>query len=1005
MEQCRKDLLNLARIRGKLDGLRGQRYWRSLEELADTEEFRGFLGREFPENAAQWLDPVGRRKFLQLMGASLALAGIGACTVQPAEKIVPYVKQPEEILPGKPLFFATAMPQNGIAQALLVESHMGRPTKVEGNPEHPASLGATNVFSQASILSLYDPDRSQLIRRRGTISTWGHFLSELDTALHTQRGRKGRGLRILTETVTSPTLGRQLEQLLSRFPEARWHQWEPAGRENVREGSRLAFGEYVETRYRFDRAERILSLGADFLYSGPGSVRYAADFAGRRRVDQAGARMNRLYVVEPTPSLTGAMADHRLALRAGEMEGFAFKLAEELGMGGFGTPDSDHASWLRSVASDLQRNRGTCLIIAGEEQPAGVHALTHGLNQALGNVGTTVEYSDPIEVRPVNQVESLRELVEAMDAGEVDLLVVMGGNPVYNAPADFRFESSLSKVSLRVHLGRYENETARLCHWHIPETHFLESWGDLRAYDGTVTLMQPLIAPLYSGKSAYEMVSALADQPGLSSHDIVRGHWQEKVVDSSFEQFWRRAVHDGFIGGSALPSRKVALVAEPIHFSDTKSAAEGGLEVLFRADPSVLDGRFANNGWLQELPKPLTKLTWDNAALMSPATAERLGLRNEDRIKLSQGARAITAPVWILPGQTDNSITLHLGYGRTRSGRVGTGIGFNAYLLRTSSTLDFATGVEAEKTGETYRLACTQNHHLMATRGETQAASGEARRRHLIREGTLEEYRHNPAFVREMSHPPLVTETLYDPQEHKYEGYAWGMSIDLNACTGCNACVIACQSENNVPVVGKDQVAKGREMHWLRVDRYYKGSVDAPAVYHQPLPCQHCENAPCELVCPVAATTHSSEGLNEMTYNRCVGTRYCSNNCPYKVRRFNFFLYQDWDTPSLQLMRNPNVSVRSRGVMEKCSYCVQRINAARIEAKNENRKIQDGEIRTACQAVCPSRAIVFGDINDPASAISKLKADQRDYGILTELNTRPRTTYMARLSNPNPEMT
>ncbi len=987
-----KDNLDLAAIRERLAAARGQQYWRSLKELADSEEFQALLRREFPENASEWLDPVSRRGFLKLMGASLALAGLTACTGQPDERIVPYVKAPEEIVPGKPLFFATAMPLGGYATGLLAESHMGRPTKLEGNPKHPASLGATDAFAQASVLSLYDPDRSQAITNAGKISTWNAFSAALSGERDRQKGRRGAGLRILTETVTSTTLASQLRALLSMFPAAKWHQYEPAARDTARLGARLAFGEFVETHYRFEKADVILALDADFLCSGPGSVRYARDFAERRKIYGRDTRMNRLYVVENTPSGTGTMADHRLPLRASEIEGFARAVAQGLGVlpGPGETPRPEpHAQWIAAVVRDLQKHRGASLVVAGDGQPPVVHALAHAMNHALGNVGATVIHTDPVEANPVDQRESLRELAQDMQAGTVDLLVILGGNPVFTAPVDLQFAERLSKVKLRVHLGLYDDETARLCDWHIPEAHFLESWSDARAYDGAVAIIQPLIAPLYGGKSAHELLAEILGQPGRPGYEIVRDYWRGQHRSKDFELFWHTALHDGVIAGTALPPKSVTL-KKGIGDKETGGQGEAkGLEIVFRPDPTIWDGRFANNGWLQELPKPLSKLTWDNAALVSPVTAQRLGFSDGDVVDLQHGGRTVRAPVWIMPGHAVDSVTVHFGYGRTRAGRVGTGTGFNAYTVRTAAAPWFAPGLTVRKAGARYPLATTQTHHSMEGRN-------------LVRSATLAEYQKHPEFAREMGEEPPPDLSLYPG--FKYEGYAWGMPIDLNACTGCNACVVACQAENNSPIVGKDQVTRGREMHWIRIDRYYQGSLDNPEVHHQPVMCQQCENAPCEVVCPVGATNHSTEGLNDMVYNRCVGTRYCSNNCPYKVRRFNFLQFQDFETPSLKLMRNPNVTVRSRGVMEKCTYCVQRINAAKIEAEKENRQVRDGEILTACQQACPTQAIVFGNINDSGSRAAKLKADPRSYGLLADLNTRPRTTYLAKVRNPNPEI-
>jgi MoCo/4Fe-4S cofactor protein with predicted Tat translocation signal len=1002
--------MDLAALRARAEGEAGQRFWRSLEELAETPEYQAFLAHEFPNDPAKESGAMNRRDALKLMAASAALAGLTACTKLPPEKIVPYAQQPpEEFIPGKPLFYATAMTLGGVGTGLLVESHMGRPTKVEGNPSHPGSLGATDAFAQASVLTLYDPDRSQAVVTKGRISDWSAFLVAMEQHRARLAAQKGTGLRILTETVTSPTLASQIRSLLAEFPGARWHQYEPVSRDSVRDGTRLAFGEYVSAVYRFGQVDVIVALDSDFLCSGPGSVRYARDFADRRRMPDERAAMNRLYVVESTPTNTGAMADHRLPLRASEIEGFARLLAEALGVKGVGSGRKPGipSDWIPALVRDLEEHRGASIVLAGTEQPAIVHALAHAMNQALGNVGKTVIYTDPLEAEPVNQFESLRALVDDMKAGQVDTLVVLGGNPVYDAPADLNFVENFLKVGMRIHLGLYYNETANFCHWHIPETHYLESWSDARAYDGTVSIVQPLIAPLYNGRSAHELASVLLGQLGRTAHTSVKEYWRSKHPGPDFEVFWQTSLHDGVVAGTALPPKPVSVKSDFGALASTpaqNAGRQGGLEVIFRPDPTVWDGRFANNGWLQELPKPLTKLTWDNAALVSVATAQRLGLASEDVVKLRYRGKEVSAPVWVMPGHPDGAVTLHFGYGRDRAGRVGSGIGFNAFALRHSDRPWFDTGLEIEKTSDRYLLARTQHHSIIdgGDRKPQEEESVEAFRREVIRVGTLEEYRHKPEFAQDPEEYTSKALSLYPG--FKNEGYAWGMSVDLNSCLGCNACVVACKSENNGPVVGKNEVYAGREMDWIRIDTYYRGDLENPETYNQAVFCMHCENAPCEGVCPVGATVHSPEGLNEMIYNRCVGTRYCSNNCPYKVRRFNFRLYSDWSTPSLFGLRNPNVTVRSRGVMEKCTYCIQRINAAKIQAEKEDREVRDGEIQTACQQVCPTQAIVFGNINDPHSRVSKLKAQNRTYGMLRELNTRPRTTYLARLRNPNPEI-
>lgn len=992
MEQKR---LDLSAVRERLASLKGREYWRSLEQLAETDTFKEFLHREFPQGASEWHEAMSRRNFLKLMGASLALAGLTGCVSQPPETILPFVEAPEQLVPGKPLFFATAMQMGGMATGLLVENHMGRPTKVEGNPNHPASLGATDPFSQASILSLYDPDRAKAVMRQSTrISSWDAFAQAFTAELGQLQANGGAGLRILTETITSPTLASQMAGVLELYPNARWHQYEPVSRDTARQGALAAFGEDVQVRYNVEEARVILAIDDDFLASGPGYLQYARRFVERRREGLAATEVNRLYVVESMPSPTGTLADHRLALRAGQMEAFARAVARELGVGvdAPGEAPAGQAEWIAAVARDLQNNRGACLVTAGAQQPAAVHALVHAMNETLGNAGNTVIYTAPVVADPGDQTGSLAELAADMLAGNVQTVVIMGVNPVYSAPGDLNFATALLNVPNRIYWGLYEDETAWLSTWFIPAAHYLESWSDARAFDGTVSIVQPLIRPLCAGcVTAHELVDLIAGQGGRTAYQIVRGFWETQDLGGNFEEVWQAALHEGLIFGTSLPAVEVSL--QPNFLANLPPAAEAGaeLELVFRPDPSVWDGRFANNGWLQELPKPMTKLTWDNAAMMSLATAERLGVTNSDVVELRYRDRVVEAPVLIVPGHANESVTVYLGYGRQRVGSVGEGLGFSAYALRTSDAPWFGGGLEVRPTGRRYPLAMTQDHFSMEGR-------------HLVRAAPLAQFREDPEFAQHLGHDPGEGKYSLYP-EYVYDSYAWGMAVDVGACTGCNACVVACQAENNIPVVGKEGVLRAREMHWLRIDTYYAGDdVDSPRIYNQPMMCQHCEKAPCEVVCPVSATVHSSEGLNEMVYNRCVGTRYCSNNCPYKVRRFNFFEYGNKDIPVLQLMHNPDVTVRSRGVMEKCTYCVQRINAARIEAKKENRAIRDGEVVTACQAACPTQAIIFGDINDPDSQVSRFKANPLNYGVLAELNTRPRTSYLAIVKNPNPEI-
>jgi MoCo/4Fe-4S cofactor protein with predicted Tat translocation signal len=1000
--------IDLAAVRAKLEREGGKQLWRSLEQLSDTPEYHRFLESEFPLIPAKNTDAsdgVNRRDVLKLMAASAAMAGLGACTKLPTEKIVPYVRPPEEIIPGRPLFYATSIPQTGgVAAGVLVESHMGRPTKMEGNPEHPGSLGGTDAFTQGSILNMYDPDRSQSVLNEGRLSTWQDFAEGMPL--------KRAGIRLLTKTLTSPTLGAQIQEFLKRFPEAKWHQYEPCTGDNVREGARLAFGKIVSAVYHFDQADVIVSLDADLLVNGPGHARYAREFASRRDL-AAGpdSKLNRLYVVESMTTSTGVVADHRLPLRSSDVGVLARRLAAAAGVP---VPQSANTSvkipagWAEAVARDLTAHRGSSVVVVGENQPPFVHALAHALNASLGNVGKTVTYIESIEVNPVNQLASLEDLVNDLNAGKVELLVILGGNPVYDAPADLNFATALQKATTRVHSGLYNDETAELCHWHVPAAHFLESWSDARAYDGTANVLQPLIQPLYDAHTPHQILALFTGEAGKSDHDLVHDYWQSQRPEKgrAFEVFWETSLHDGLIAGTAFPPIPVALRPDWAGQGSAESASGADpstVEIVFRPDPTIGDGEYSNNSWLQELPKPVTRITWDNAAMISPTTAQEMGLITGDFVKLHLNDRYMEAGVFVVPGHADNSVTMHLGYGRRRAGSVGTGPGFNGYLLRYAAMPWIARGLKVEKTDKTYYFASMQQQHIIDVEGQAEEEESQnAFARDLVRISTMEEFRKNPAFAQLPEEEETKDLTIYPG--FKYDGYAWGMSIDLNRCIGCNACVIACQAENNIAVVGKEQVMRGRIMQWIRIDTYFRGDLDNPETYYEPMPCMQCENAPCEYVCPVGATTHSPEGLNDMTYNRCVGTRYCSNNCPYKVRRFNFLLFSDYTTPSLYGVRNPNVTVRSRGVMEKCTYCVQRINAAKIKSEEENRTVRDGDIITACQQACPAEAIVFGNINDKSSRVSKLKAQPRDYGLLEELNTRPRTTFLARVKNPNPEM-
>jgi len=926
------------------------------------------------------ISETDRRRFLSLMAGSLALAGLTGCTRQPTEMIMPYVDAPENVIPGRPKYYATAAPVNGFAEGVIVESNLGRPTKVEGNPNHPGSLGASSVASQACLMDLYDPDRAQGISHLGVPDTWNALLIALNPAMDHARNGGGAGLRILTETVYSPSLDDRIRAVLTSAPGAQWHQYEPAGAHSARAAAQQAFGRPVHTYYRFDVADVVLSLDADFLACGPASTRYARDFALRRR---RGNRldMNRLYVVESAMSSTGGKADHRMAMRHGDVESFARQLLSRVQASGGAAQD-----FTGVVAADLLAHRGGSIVIAGEYQSPGVHALAHAMNAALGNVGKTVIYTDPVEFQPMDQIASLRELVADMNAGIVETLVILGGNPVYNAPADIPFARALEKTKLSIHVAPHANETSVRSTWHVPETHFLETWGDTRGYDGTTTIQQPLIQPLYDSRSHIELLDAVVQTPGRPAHDIVRSYWQSRATIADFDSWWRKTLNSGIVADSALPPVNLT----PAQLATQENAQTTGLEVVFRPDIYIYDGRHSNNLWLQELPKPMTKLTWDNAVHMSAVTAKKLGVQPQEVVELRRGDSAVQGSVWIDRGHPDDSVTVHLGYGRQQSGRAGRGAGFNVYPLRLSDSLWAASGVQIRKTGKSYPLATTQMMQNSEGRDD------------LAIQASVSEYRDHPDFAQHKAREPEDSDTLYP--RWNYTGYAWGMSIDLTACVNCNACVVACQAENNIAVVGKEQVLARRAMHWIRIDTYYKGDDRNPSVAYQPVPCMHCEDAPCEVVCPTQATNHSSDGLNDMVYNRCVGTRYCSNNCPYKVRRFNFLLYSDWYTESLKLQRNPDVTVRSRGVMEKCTYCVQRIREAEIHSRVEDRFIRDGEIKTACEQACPTQAIVFGDINNRSNRIASLKAEKLNYALLAELNTRPRTTYLAELRNPNPAL-
>jgi molybdopterin-containing oxidoreductase family iron-sulfur binding subunit len=763
-------------------------------------------------------------------------------------------------------------------------------------------------------------------------------------------------------------------------------------------------------------------------------IRHTRGFAEGRRAAATGGAMNRLYAVEGIYSLTGAMADHRLRLASRHIAPFLAALAARLApapagpasLAGANVPGVD-PRWIDALAKDLLANRGKGLIVAGERQPAAVHAAVCALNSHLGNTGRTVSYYETKDAA-LPTVSSLASLVSSMKTGAVQTLVILGGNPVFDAPADLDFASAMAKVPHSIALGHTVDETSSKAEWHIPCAHYLESWGDVRAVGGTLSIVQPLILPLFGGRTPVEVLGLMVGGEDRPGYDIVRETWKPILGEAEFDRKWNRVLHDGLLAGSELPevvpnikgealaelARAVGSSAGGARSVRTDAGSAGDLEIVFLASSSIHDGRFANDGWLQELPDPLTKLTWDNPALVSPKTAEALAVASGGVVRLRSAGRSLEVPVWILPGMADGVVALTLGYGRVRAGRIGSGVGFDTFTIRTSKAPGFESGVTLTKVGRQYPLSATQEHGAMEGRplvrestvaelhSESASAPAQGERAHADEAPHVPEGGAVPGalgvFEDEPHHFSLWKEHAYD------HGHQWGMTIDLNTCIGCNACMTACQSENNVPVVGKIQVAKGREMHWLRVDRYFSGEPASPEIVFQPVPCMQCEDAPCEQVCPVAATVHDSQGLNVMVYNRCIGTRYCSNNCPYKVRRFNFFNFTK-DTPDiLRLAMNPDVTVRSRGVMEKCTYCTQRINRAKIDAKLAGRELRDGDVKTACQQACPASAIEFGDLRDQSSRVAKAKSDPRNYALLDELNTKPRTTYLSKVRNPNPDL-
>jgi MoCo/4Fe-4S cofactor protein with predicted Tat translocation signal len=1034
-----------------------KKHWRSLAQLHNAPEMSEWMEQEFPEGPEEDSAEPSRRHMFQVMGASLALAGMTACR-RPEQKIVPLVRSQEGYIPGQPTYYSTAMNIGGRATGLMVEVNDFRPTKIEGHPGHPSSLGAANAQHQAAILSLYDPERSTSILQKGnggvSDEQWDRFRSNVETARATW-GR-GAGLRVLSERNPSPTMAGLRAKLMETYPEAKWLEYEAALTDFGWQGTKMAFGTPVEPSYSLANAKVIVALDADFLGIDNANLADIKGFSKSRHVKDAEANgqhseMSRLYVVEGQFSITGMNADHRLRLKASEVEQFAVDLANSLGAVPEGLKvlqggDARRGKFLAALAKDLSAHNGEVVVIAGQRQPATVHALAALMNEKLGAVGKTVSYMAVADAPP--QLEGLKALVGEMNAGQVGALLVLGGNPAHNAPAELKFADALKSVKLAINVSREYDETSKAIEqaqdsWHIPEAHFLECWGDLRALDGQVSIQQPMVKALYPAvKAPMEVVAAVLGLSAASSYELVRNSWLTKLGEDG----WRKTVSDGLIpetkiGTVVVKATGVAAVASAIN---ARTAAAGEYEVQFVPSSQIFDGRFANNSWLQECPDPITKITWGNAALMSAATARKLGVfpsfmepnddqkgkvgENYDRsmnqedpaVEISKNGKSVRLPVFVTPGMADGTISVALGYGREQVGVVGKGLvgkevfvndrdswmrtGWDVYPLRSASDFGFGTGFSVKASGFMPRVATTQDHHQMQDRP-------------LVREATLAAYQKDHHVIEEMQHVPDLIQLYEDDELLKKGPYQWGMAIDLNACIGCNACVVACQAENNIPVVGRDGVIRGREMHWIRLDRYFSGSEDEPTAVVQPLNCQQCENAPCENVCPVAATAHSPEGLNDMAYNRCVGTRYCSNNCPFKVRRFNYFNYHrhlerktnnkqsQTNNEVAKMLFNPDVSVRMRGVMEKCTYCTQRIQEKKILAKTQDRRlVRDGEIQTACQQTCPADAIVFGNIHDPQSRVSQLRKQHRNYAMLAEINIRPRTTYLAKLRNPHPEL-
>ncbi|WP_116120735.1 TAT-variant-translocated molybdopterin oxidoreductase [Archangium gephyra] len=997
------------------EGAYGKTYWRSLEEMLGKPEYLEETRPEFPMGADLPPTGVARREFMQLLGASLALAGATACSTRPVdERMIPYTRTPPEMVPGNPLHYASGMTFGGHTSGLLITAREGRPIKVEGNPQHPVNLGAAGPFEQAFLLSLYDPQRARVMRYRKDPRSLRTFGEELGTVIaKAAQENGGARVRFLTEPNASPVLGDLRSRIQQRLPNAKFVTYTSVTQDAASEGARAVLGTPATPVYDFARADVVVSLDADFLESRPSNLAYARAFARRR--DPAEGNLNRLYVAEPRFTLTGGMADHRLRAKSQEVLAIAAALASRVGGGaeGLGAAaaakaqlNAAHQKWVDAVAADLRAASGRGLVVAGERQPAAVHALAAALNSALGNVGQTVRYVAPV-VTEATQAASLRPLVEELNNGAVDVLVITSWNPVYSTPVDLGLQKALSpenpnrnKVTV-VYTSLFEDETSAYADWFLPAAHELEAWGDGRSMDGTVSIVQPLIQPLYNGVPTTELLALFLGEPYRTSYQILRDFWRGRsAAIADFETAWETWVSVGVVPDTASPAVTATpnLDAARALVDAYTPPTSGGLEVNFVTDYKVYDGQFANMSWLQELPDPISKITWDNAAYVSPATAEAEKLQPGDKVKLTNRGMSLEVPVWIIPGIADGVVVLPLGYGRTGLFEtVAKEVGFNANLVRSVDAPWFEGGVKLEKVKATHKFALTQSH--WRTEG-----------RPIALDMSVEQFRQEQEQEKKNASPLLFrvrgdVDKVNLLPDFKYEDYKWAMAIDLARCTGCAACVVACQSENNIPVVGKEQVSRSREMQWLRIDRYFSGQeLHDPEMVMQPVACVHCEKAPCEYVCPVNATVHSDEGLNDMVYNRCVGTRYCSNNCPYKVRRFNYLHYTADKTPTQKMQMNPDVTVRNRGVMEKCTYCVQRIERVRIKARVEKRPIFEKELQTACQQTCPTEAIVFGTLSDPNAQVTKHHNDERAYKLLNELGTKPRTAHLIRLRNPNPAL-